>query len=257
MIIFKNMLNVRWLFILGLGMLLNVQSYAQETNCGDRIDNDTSGLVDCFDPGCDCYICDNKQDNYWFLGDGVALDFNTITQYRPTLSYGNISLNAYEGCASISDPNGNFIFATDGRTIEGLKPSFWQPSPLIVDYNGITLKGGESSTHAAVVVPKPTAQNEYYIFTSGAQNQNQYGINATKLTFLNTSPSPSPRLEAKLSLPANNSLIAVGQSTEKLAVARHDNCRDYWLVTHDFGSSPIDPTNNGKNYIAYKVNGSW
>lgn len=241
------------LLIFLLSGFISAQTFAQEANCDDRIDNDGDGLVDCFDPNCGCYTCDNDQDNYWLFGLNVSLDFNTLNSGTPNMSQ-NSSVGAYEGVASVSDPNGNFLFATDGIDIVG--PNLAGSGSQIVDFsvnnNGITLKGGFSSTHAAVVVPNPNDQQEYYIFTAGDDISNQHGINAVNIRFENITSSTFIDLEASLSLPTNHSLLPAGQNTEKLAVARHSNCTDYWVVTHDFGAT----TNDGKNYIAYKVDQS-
>ncbi|HEY9008916.1 MAG TPA: hypothetical protein VIM75_22430, partial [Ohtaekwangia sp.] len=37
---------------MALLVVFNIYAYAQETNCGDGIDNDGDGFVDCFDGDC-------------------------------------------------------------------------------------------------------------------------------------------------------------------------------------------------------------
>ena len=53
-----------------------------------------------------------NENNYWFFGQNAGLDFSSGT--ASVISGG---LNTYEGCASISDSEGNLLFYTDGTTV--------------------------------------------------------------------------------------------------------------------------------------------
>ncbi|GAA4816768.1 T9SS type B sorting domain-containing protein [Litoribaculum gwangyangense] len=91
----------------------------------------------------------------WYFGENASIKFNlgnnTIT--RPQ----DGQLNTREGCASISDDFGNLLFYTDGITI-------WNQNHSIMQ-NGFGLNGDSSSTQSAIIVPKPQAENIYYVFT--------------------------------------------------------------------------------------------
>jgi hypothetical protein len=183
-------------------------------------------------------VCNNQQDDYWVFGEYIIADFSGNNS--PYFGQSQSGISAHEGCASVADPNGNYLFGTNGIDVRG-------SGSFNVNYNGLfPLKGGASATHAAVVAPNPGNQQEYYIFTAGDSEANQYGINAVKILLQN-----NPPYSASLSLPTNNSLVPAGQNTEKLAVARHANCKDYWVITHDFSATPT--SNTGKNYISYLV----
>lgn len=242
----NEMSHSKWWLTLGLGILLSLQTYAQQEICNNGRDDNNDGLVDCFDPTCSCYTCNNEQDNYWVFGNGLSFDFSNLnSQGTPNYTNNTIYLNAQESYASVADPNGKLLFATNGNQI---RAGAWNSTLMVINPNNVSLKGGASSSHAAVVIPDPAAQNEYYIFTSDDATNNLHGVNQAKLKFQNQLPSSS-YMEAHLSTPLNENLMLAIESTEKLAVARHANCRDYWLVTHDFGQN----TSNGKNYISYKI----
>jgi hypothetical protein len=94
--------------------------------------------------------------NNWFFGSKVGLKFDGFT--KPTVQYGE--LNTLEGCASISDSFGNLLFYSDGSTV-------WSRNHQIMP-NGTGLLGDESSTQSAIIVPHPTQNQIYYLFTVGS-----------------------------------------------------------------------------------------
>jgi len=96
--------------------------------------------------------------NNWYFGNNAGLSFNTSP---PTvLTDGQLTTN--EGCSSISTANGDLLFYTDGRTI-------WNANHEIMpnaDYfGGSGLFGDPSSTSSGLIVPHPTQDNLYYVFT--------------------------------------------------------------------------------------------
>lgn len=96
--------------------------------------------------------------NNWYFGQNAGLSFNTSP---PSVLFdGQLSTN--EGCSSISSSSGDLLFYTDGRTI-------WNANHEIMtnaDYFGGTgLNGDPSSTSSGLIVPHPTQENLYYVFT--------------------------------------------------------------------------------------------
>ena len=51
--------------------------------------------------------------NVWYFGYGAGVDFNSGLPVSITGG----QINSAEGCASISDANGNILFYTDGVTV--------------------------------------------------------------------------------------------------------------------------------------------
>ena len=106
-------------------------------------------LILCFT----CALNAQGEANVWYFGENAGLDFNSGTPVALT----NGALVTNEGCASISDSVGNLLFYTDGVTV-------YNNNHTIMP-NGNGLNGDSSSTHSAIIVPKPGNNDEYYIFT--------------------------------------------------------------------------------------------
>ena len=87
----------------------------------------------------------------WAFSTGCGLDFITTP---PTVRTSNLHPRS-EGCASISDANGNLLFYTNGIKV-------WDASGT-EQVNG--LLGDHSSTQSSIIVPVPGNSKEYYIFT--------------------------------------------------------------------------------------------
>ena len=88
----------------------------------------------------------------WYFGFGAGLNFDPATGDVRALTDGQ--LNTFEGCASISDSDGNLLFYTDGITVYN-KNNIQMP-------NGFGLEGDPSSTQSAIIIPKPADENIYY-----------------------------------------------------------------------------------------------
>ena len=96
--------------------------------------------------------------NNWYFGDNAGITFST----SPPSAVNDGELDTNEGCSSISDPSGNLLFYTDGRTI-------WDRNNNIMpngDYFGGTgLNGDPSSTSSGLIIPHPSNDDLYYVFT--------------------------------------------------------------------------------------------
>ncbi|WP_053971592.1 T9SS type B sorting domain-containing protein [Mangrovimonas sp. ST2L15] len=100
----------------------------------------------------------------WYFGQNAGITFNddgTVT------SVNDGQLTTLEGCASISDNDGNLLLYTDGTLVYN-KHHTLMP-------NGFGLLGDSSSSQSAIIVPKPDDPNIYYIFTVGS-NQSLTGL---------------------------------------------------------------------------------
>ena len=101
-------------------------------------------LINCFS---------QNRNNIWYFGDFAGVNFNT----NPPTALTDATFEEAEGCASISDNNGNLLFYTEGSSI-------WNRNHIIMP-NGTGLKGEPSSTQTVLIIPKPCDNNIYYIFT--------------------------------------------------------------------------------------------
>lgn len=106
-----------------------------------------------------------KENTNWIFGYGAGISFNT----SPPSVISGAQLFTDEGCASVSDKNGNLLFYTDGRTV-------WNFNHSIMT-NGTGLMAHISSTQAALITSKPGNCDQYYIFTTdGAENNFSNGL---------------------------------------------------------------------------------
>jgi len=174
---------------------------------------------------------DIKRTWHWYFGNGCGLDFSSGTPVVDT----NGALHSFESCAVMSDTAGNLLFYTDGDTVWN---KLHQSMP-----NGTGLLGcgnWGSSTSAGLIVPWPTQEDSiFYIFTTDcAENSFASGFRYS-LVNLNLD-------NGKGDVYLKNQLL-LQNGTEAIAVTKHANGIDYWLVTHEF---------NTNNYIVYQISSS-
>lgn len=157
----------------------------------------------------------------WTFGNNAGLKFDgSPNQPSPF----NSIINGHEGCATISDDNGQLLFYTDGDRIFGVNNGTHQ----VVQSN---LLGNPSSTQSSLIVPDPTSSDQYYIF--GTQALNATG---SALSYAVYNPSSN-------SYAVNPNIIEPGV-TEKIAAVRKANGTGYWIVTHDWGN---------KDFLVYEL----
>ena len=159
----------------------------------------------------------------WYFGANAGLDFSASTPFF--LSDGQLSTD--EGCATISESNGNLLFYTDGVNV-------WNKLHNIMP-NGSDLTGDASSTQSAIIVPKPGSSSIYYIFTvddSAGPDGFRYSEVDMNLNNGNGAVTDQKNIELNSS------------TTEKISAIKHSNGIDYWVVTHDW---------NNNDFISYRV----
>lgn len=160
----------------------------------------------------------------WVFPNNCRLDFSNSPNLPTPFSWspntiGGPPSNAREGCASISDNNGNLLFYTDGISI-------WDENH-IQRYTG--LLGNPSSTQSAIIVPDPGNIRQYYIFTTdGGSHPNtppwnhfngaRVNLDTWMVTELSDILNPMPDIEGF-------------SPVEKITAIQHENCRDFWIIT--------------------------
>ena len=162
-----------------------------------------------------------REASIWYFGKHSGISFNTTP---PTiLNDGMIYTD--EGCATISDKEGNLQFYTDGVTI-------YNRNHEVIETG---LFGHKSSTQSAIIVPNPADKSIFYVFTAGEGGYlySQNGsINTAAYTIVN--------------MCLNNGLGGVVQDkkniilknnvTEKLTAVLHQNGTDVWVMYHEWKS---------------------
>lgn len=161
-----------------------------------------------------CYA--QKEANIWYFGDSAGVDFSSGSPVALT----DGALSALEGCATISDENGNLLFYTQGTTV-------WNKNHQIMD-NGTGLMGHNSSTQSAIIVPRPGSDSLYFVFTVPLMI-----------------PTVGEAYYSIIDISANSgfgkvitkNLYLHSPVTEKITAVSHQNGVDYWVVTHERNSN--------------------
>jgi gliding motility-associated-like protein len=157
-----------------------------------------------------------KQTNNWYFGLRSGLDFN---QSPPRPLHTDGTANSAEGTASISDNNGKLLFYTNGQVIVNRMQLKMK--------NGNSLSGSQSSTNNTVIVPLTGNDSIYYVFTTGAAEQetHQFLYNIINM-----------KGDGGLGEVTGLNLFIEDAIFEKVAAIRHCNNRDVWIVVHKWSS---------------------
>ncbi len=163
-----------------------------------------------------------KQNNIWYFGEYTGVSFNSGIPVALT----NGVMNQDEGCAVMSDNNGNLLFFTDGVSV-------WNRN-LVKMPNGTGLKGNSSTTQSALIVPEPGNCNVYYIFTAPAQDTTiPLCYNVVDMA-----------LDGGLGDVSSKNIPLHTPVTERLTGTLQSNGEDYWIVAQAYGSN---------EFLAYSV----
>ncbi len=171
--------------------------------------------------------------NNWFFGENSGLNFNSGS---PVAISG--SLNTREGCSSFSDSSGNLLFYSDGTTV-------WDKNNTPMPNGNGSLKGNNSSTQSAIIVPNPVNNNQFYIFTVGANTQNNNGIffPTEGLYCYTVDITENVGLGDIVGAPIPLSGFNSANWTEKITSVKGAECNTFWvisLVGNTFYSYKID-----------------
>jgi gliding motility-associated-like protein len=158
--------------------------------------------------------------NNWYFGRNAGITFNSGSPVAVT----NGQLNTYEGCATISNSKGRLLFYTDGRSV-------WDSTHTLTPNGNQTLKGDNSSTQSAIIVPRPDSVGYYYIFTA-AELAGSDGLCYSEFS-MSFNSGKGDVISSKKNIQLFKS------SCEKITAVKHANGRDYWILAHHFGTDTI------------------
>jgi len=156
-----------------------------------------------------------KETANWFFGEQAGLNFN----FGDVVPITNGALTTLEGCSSISKASGELLFYTDGEKV-------WNRNNQLMP-DGTGLLGSNSATQSALIVPKPSASNIYYIFTSDVVSAYGSGGNGNGINYSIVDMDADSGLGNVIV--KNNALLS--QGSEKITAVIASNEIDYWLVT--------------------------
>lgn len=159
-----------------------------------------------------------KEASHWVFGGLGALDFSCSTP-QTTVS----AFDGLEGGASISSPNGDLLFYTNGHVV-------WNRNHLLMP-NGIGLGGlcsgfgnYASAAQSSIIIPHPGNSNQYYIFTTDCA-EDQFA-NGLRYSIVDIS------LQAGLGDVISKNQLLISPTAEKITATFQDNGKDVWVVTH-------------------------
>ena len=178
---------------------------------------------------CITFVHAQKQGNIWYFGNLAGIDFNSGSPIA--LTNGQIAFppneSHNEGSSAISDSSGTLLFYSDGMTL-------WNSNHQIMQ-NGTGLLGNFSSTQSSIIIPDPAnPSRSYYLFTVSSGlccgSDINDGLRYSKIDMcIDNSLGGVLQTEKNIKL--------VDTVAEKIAVTRHSNGTDYWILTHKFHSN--------------------
>lgn len=177
-------------------------------------------------------IFSQNEANIWYFGTNAGLDFSS----GAPIPLFDGALNTNEGCATISNTNGELLFYTDGITV-------WNKNHAIM-LNGTGLKGDSSSTQSAIIIPKPNNPDQYYIFTVDALDPEDISNDISLNNGIHYSELDMS-LDAGLGgVTANKNILLHTPTTENLTAVKSANGNEVWVISHKW---------NSNQFIAYNV----
>ena len=171
--------------------------------------------------------------NWDFGGDNV-ITFNTPDR-EPDILTKSI-LTTWEGCSSISDSKGKFLFSTNGLWVFSYieNPTIMKYNDGIYDPITLQMNGGVSATQSSIIVKKPESDSIYYIFTVGSKTDPKCSELGYNYSIIDLSKN-----EGKGEIIEINNFL-YGPSTEQITAVRHGNGIDIWIITHRENSNVFE-----------------
>ena len=160
---------------------------------------------------------------HWTFGNGCHISF---PNGGDPIVEPNHAFNSGEGCAAISDQNGNLLFYTDGTNL-------YDASHTQINSSTTPLGGDTSAANSAIIVPPAGGGSVYHIFAVGSSSTNQTANNQPlKYTGVTVSGSTvtivTPTTDVIDPVYRNDWIIS-----ESIGATAHSDCSKYWVVGLD------------------------
>ena len=171
-----------------------------------------------------------KQGNIWYFGINAGINFSNgipVAIFDGKTGTDVPLGSNQEGTAAISDSSGNLLFYTGGATIWN---RYHNPMP-----NGNGIMGGVSSTQSSIIVPKPTSDNLFYVFTTDEFQSYSPPWSAKGYRYSIVDMCQDSGRGNVLANQKN--ILLLDSSTEKLAVCEDNFGNGYWIMGHKHFSS--------------------
>ena len=202
--------NLTHTFATAGGFVVSLVAY--NGNCYDTLRKFVS--VGACNPG--------NEGRNWQFGGWAGVRFTEDSTYSVSfaLTTPRIFLRSEEGCVSMSDETGNFLFFAN--------PNYVFNRDLFQMPNGNGLLGHSSATQMATV-RNVTDPNKYYLFTLDAFG----GSNGLRYSEIDMT------LDGGLGdvVVATKNTPILTSVTEKITTVRHANGTDTWVIVHEYNSN--------------------
>ncbi|MFY0601333.1 MAG: gliding motility-associated C-terminal domain-containing protein [Cyclobacteriaceae bacterium] len=167
----------------------------------------------------------DQASSQWYFGERAGLDF---TNGAPVAIVDENMMSSPEGCASISDINGDLLFYTNGSTV-------WNKEHDVM-MNGTLIGGDSTAAQSALIIPFSDDDTFFYIFTS----EEVYGDDAYSLKYSIVDIKEDTARGAVI----KKGVPLVNQSSERVTSTGFDSPI---ILTHEFGNN---------NFRAYSISGN-
>lgn len=174
----------------------------------------------------------SQVNNNWVFGNKNILSFNTPTPSVSSLT-STTNFVGFEGCASVSDSNGNLLLFSDGVRL-------WKRNGSVDVLITNQLKGNDSSAQNVIFIKKPSFQNSYYIVTISGATGGEKGLFYSEVDVVNATMT-------SLNIPFKDNLGALINETymnksEAVTSTIHADNNKYWVI------ALVQQGNQGKVY---------
>lgn len=164
-------------------------------------------------------VYSQKEANIWYFGNKAGLDFNSGNPIE--LIDGQLITG--EGCATISDNNGQLLFYTDGQTV-------YNRTHAIIP-GGTGLKGHSSSAQSAIIIPQPLNDSIFYVFTAPSIGSSTDSGSYYSIINKNLASGSGAIISSK------KNIFLTKPVAEKLTAVKHNNGKYIWILYHEYGTA--------------------
>jgi hypothetical protein len=168
-------------------------------------------------------IADEKN-TIWYYGERAGMRFSSEKSTPEPLLDGGMAVE--EGCATLSDSEGNLILYTDGKTV-------WNRNHNLLK-NGSDLKGYGTATQSTLIIPNPEDPRYVYIFTLKGDPALSDSANNDGLCYSIVDMSQDFGFGA---VTVKKNIIVQPFMTEHLTSVHHADGKSVWVIAHKHNSN--------------------
>ncbi len=168
----------------------------------------------------------------WYFGDEAGISFSSGVATPIT----DGELTSFEGCASISDDQGNLLFYSNGGNLP-YPGQVWNRQHNMMPNGNLSGAGGcNSSFQSSLIIQHPKHDHLYYLFTTDCIENGSVGGLRYNIVDMN--------LDNGLGDVAVKGQLLTTPVNESLTAIRHENKEDWWVIAHQL---------NTDTFMAYHV----